>query len=413
MIVYDWVTQYLALTGSGRIANSWQCPAHDDASPSLSVNEARDGKVLMHCHAGCSYADVVEALSLPRWIYRMAPARTPADWLAGVDVRPAYPPVITSGGSGSWNASPEVSVQHHEYVRDQIRLERVRHADGRKRIRWERRVGKHWEYLNGDVRLTDLPLYRLDYLKQARALGEPVVLCESESSVDALIDAGIYATTWAGGATAPNITRLRQTLGGLTVVWIPDNDPAGRKCSDLIHDGLADVATVHTLWPEPGQDARDLLAQLGADRLRRQIDEAISHSAPAPRPATPLATEAVTPSLTDSDWAAINTLRRSLMQGEIPEERRVHRHPRRAQHTVDPDQIERLVEVIRQTRSDDPDLTDDLLLDWLSSQDVAALADYPLTAIRSLARHLTAVPAPRLPRAMAVFLADIPPGRVA
>ena len=29
------------------------CPCHDDKSPSLSVKNA-DGKILVHCHAGCS-----------------------------------------------------------------------------------------------------------------------------------------------------------------------------------------------------------------------------------------------------------------------------------------------------------------------------------------------------------------------
>ncbi len=37
------------------------CPAHDDHSPSLSISE-RDGRVLVHCFAGCSQADVIEAL---------------------------------------------------------------------------------------------------------------------------------------------------------------------------------------------------------------------------------------------------------------------------------------------------------------------------------------------------------------
>ncbi len=37
------------------------CPAHDDAHPSLSVDE-RDGRLLVHCFAGCQQEDVIEAL---------------------------------------------------------------------------------------------------------------------------------------------------------------------------------------------------------------------------------------------------------------------------------------------------------------------------------------------------------------
>lgn len=41
-----------------------QCPAHDDRSPSLSVRECDDGRVLLHCFAGCETRSIVEALGL-------------------------------------------------------------------------------------------------------------------------------------------------------------------------------------------------------------------------------------------------------------------------------------------------------------------------------------------------------------
>ena len=39
-------------------------PGHPDKTASLSLNEAVDGKVLMHCHAGCTPETIVEALGL-------------------------------------------------------------------------------------------------------------------------------------------------------------------------------------------------------------------------------------------------------------------------------------------------------------------------------------------------------------
>lgn len=40
------------------------CPAHGDRRPSLSAREADDGRVLLHCWAGCEAHQVVEALGL-------------------------------------------------------------------------------------------------------------------------------------------------------------------------------------------------------------------------------------------------------------------------------------------------------------------------------------------------------------
>ena len=38
-----------------------RCPAHSDKNPSLSIAE-RNGRVLVHCHAGCTQRDVLSAL---------------------------------------------------------------------------------------------------------------------------------------------------------------------------------------------------------------------------------------------------------------------------------------------------------------------------------------------------------------
>ena len=41
-----------------------RCPAHDDKSPSLSVAETSDGKVLLNCFAGCAAQEIVGAFGL-------------------------------------------------------------------------------------------------------------------------------------------------------------------------------------------------------------------------------------------------------------------------------------------------------------------------------------------------------------
>jgi putative DNA primase/helicase len=46
-----------------RSGSSWmaRCPAHDDKTPSLSIS-GESSRLLVHCHAGCSQADVIRAL---------------------------------------------------------------------------------------------------------------------------------------------------------------------------------------------------------------------------------------------------------------------------------------------------------------------------------------------------------------
>jgi hypothetical protein len=49
-------------TGPGR----WlaKCPSHQDSSPSLSVRELDDGRVLINCFGGCGAIDVLQAAGL-------------------------------------------------------------------------------------------------------------------------------------------------------------------------------------------------------------------------------------------------------------------------------------------------------------------------------------------------------------
>ncbi len=45
--------------GSGKLSAC--CPAHADRSPSLSLRVAEDGRLLVHCFAGCSIEEVCAA----------------------------------------------------------------------------------------------------------------------------------------------------------------------------------------------------------------------------------------------------------------------------------------------------------------------------------------------------------------
>ena len=46
-----------------------KCPAHEDGQNSLSIHR-RDGKWLVHCHAGCGWQEIIAAIGvLPRDLF--------------------------------------------------------------------------------------------------------------------------------------------------------------------------------------------------------------------------------------------------------------------------------------------------------------------------------------------------------
>jgi hypothetical protein len=67
MSAYETVIDALADLGrvhhSGDSRATSRCPAHEDRNPSLSARYT-DGRVLIHCHAGCDTRDVLAALEL-------------------------------------------------------------------------------------------------------------------------------------------------------------------------------------------------------------------------------------------------------------------------------------------------------------------------------------------------------------
>jgi hypothetical protein len=54
------------LPGARKSGSGWsaRCPAHEDRHASLSIAQSDDGRVLLHCHAGCDTSAVLAALGL-------------------------------------------------------------------------------------------------------------------------------------------------------------------------------------------------------------------------------------------------------------------------------------------------------------------------------------------------------------
>ncbi|MFB9237851.1 hypothetical protein ACFFWC_20195 [Plantactinospora siamensis] len=274
MDAYTWMTGLLDAVGSrptgGRVR---QCPAHPDRVPSLSVRPGPDGGVWLKCFAGCGTAEILAALRCSRTRLAAPPPVRPDVYVRMVGLRLTFPPAVVRRGHPAGRGFHLAAV--HDY--GPAVLERWRSGADRE-LRWETVTpsGARIPGLIG-VTLADLPLYREAEVRMAVAAGEPVLLVESESSVDAL--AGWYATTWAGGAPAVNLDRLARVLGRYPyTVVIPDHDAAGLAClRRLAAAGLAP----HVLLPAAGEDARDLYGRLGPHRFADAVHAAVRHRAAA------------------------------------------------------------------------------------------------------------------------------------
>lgn len=69
----------------GRNRFQARCPAHNDRLPSLSITDGRDGRILLHCFAGCTTDAILSVLRLSRRDLFQGPPPSP-EQLAALEV---------------------------------------------------------------------------------------------------------------------------------------------------------------------------------------------------------------------------------------------------------------------------------------------------------------------------------------
>jgi len=248
------VREALCDHGSKCVGNQWNCPAHEDRTPSLSVTE-RDGKVLVHCFAGCAPEDVIGALGL-----------TWSD-LVGDDER---------------RSSDRAIVETYQYEEESggLLFQVVRFApkDFRQRRPDPERPGQ-WIW---DTRGVPRVLYRLSRIVEAVKAGRTVWIVEGEKDVHAVERAGEVATTNAGGSGKWR-PEYSEALRGANVVIIRDQDDPGRDHAENIRRSLTGLAaSIEVVDPVEGKDAAD---HLGAGH---GIGDFVPAQDPQEDPADPL-----------------------------------------------------------------------------------------------------------------------------
>lgn len=202
-----------AVRPSGGDAYLAQCPAHDDRNPSMSVT-AKDGKVVLHCHAGCETRAVLELLGL-----RLR------DLFDAAKEAPPKPQIVAT-----YDYTDESGALLFQKVRYEPKTFRVRRPDG---------TGG-WIYSIGDVRRV---LYNLPAVLDAVREGHQVVVVEGEKDADRLIALGEVATCNFDGASKNGNKpkwqdRYSDVLIGAHVLIIADNDPEGIAHAKAVESSL-------------------------------------------------------------------------------------------------------------------------------------------------------------------------------
>ena len=260
MTAFQWLTSYLELAGAKPSGRNWQCPSHEDSYPSLSISDTESGHVLLHCHGGCTWERVMDSLGLSPSLLFEPHSLSPKEVFTQNYIKPSFLKLTRKSNSRNADKRLDFHIVYHEYT-PEVRLSRIRYSTGEKRCLWQIKESGNWRNSRkGDLDLSKLPLYNEAEVIRGGFLDEVIVLCESESSVDAMTGRGIYSTTWAGGASAVKTMQLVSVLKDKRVLWVPDNDSAGHKCSLLIEEVLKpEVSSWHVLIGNEGEDARDLL----------------------------------------------------------------------------------------------------------------------------------------------------------
>lgn len=180
------------------------CPAHDDSNPSLSI-KFDNGKILLHCFAGCPLEDILNSLNITKSDLR---------YDTGI-VKSAIKNTTTYK---YYNANGTLSYKKIRYDK----------SDGSKSFCFRQ--------TNGAKSLTGVQkvLYNLPAVIKA----ETVYFVEGEKCAEAVIKQGYTATTLCTGANSKWDDTYNQYLENKNIIILPDNDNAGLKYAKMLKENL-------------------------------------------------------------------------------------------------------------------------------------------------------------------------------
>lgn len=255
-----------------RAPGGWtaQCPAHDDRNPSMSLGTGKDGRALIHCHAGCSIVDILNALELPTgaiftdWDPYKTNSGTITSlraWRQAKAKAPKQPSPYRREKTDHWDYHDAQGVHVARVVRYQLVDPDTGEIVGKTFTQhaWDAEHDRQQPNLGG----IDVPLYRLPQVRDGITAGHLVMVCEGERDADTATAAGYIGTTAAMGAGSWRPHHTEQLAGAALVVVMADDDDPGRAHAATVAASLTSAGIKATIRL-PAQGCKDLTAHIDA-----------------------------------------------------------------------------------------------------------------------------------------------------
>ena len=198
---------YDPLEGEGQAC----CPSHDDHNPSLSISY-KEGKILIHCWAGCTFSEITAAL-IPLGLWRNPTSQLEDEY--------TYEQA---------DGTPYLQVR--KFV--SVSLDTGERTKKFPQFHW---TGTGWK--SGKPKGPSIP-YRLREFLNSNA-ETPVFICEGEKDADNVRKHGFTATTCPEGAKNWKPS-LNPYFKGRSVIILRDNDEAGAQHADIVARALVGLA---------------------------------------------------------------------------------------------------------------------------------------------------------------------------
>jgi hypothetical protein len=207
-------------TKAKKAGNGWKghCPAHQDKSPSLSISQGADTRILLNCHANCDIDSICAALNIQKSDLFPPKQSTQSQAKPRYNIERVY------------DYKDENGVLLFQAVRQRLHNP-VQFPNGpRKRFRQRAPDGKgNWVWSLQGVRRV---LYGLPELLTSDP-GATVWICEGEKDCDRLRSLGLVSTCNPMGA-GKWLDEYSDFLIGRDVVVIEDNDGPGRAHAEEV-----------------------------------------------------------------------------------------------------------------------------------------------------------------------------------